>query len=417
MGNMAIFRLVLVAALVSAAFAQHRRQPAPDAPALPVDPASPTARTSDSNSNAKPDWGATSSHRDSYTLELVGSTLWRDTYINLRAGEQLRITAEGSITYADAKANQFGPEGIPRSLADLVHPYTVANAGHGELVARLGSGNGTATFEVGASATYTAPVAGRLFLGINQSKQDAAIAAGSFQVTVDVLSDGPNTPGATVPAAPKEAAMPAITTALLDSIPRRVADQNHVPGDAVNILIVGTEKELVNAFTAAQWSEADTSPESAVLAGLIDTPGKKDYLTLPMSTLYLFNRPQDYGFVHAEPIQVVMSRNHLRAWKSPYRVNARPVWCVAATHDIGFERDERNNRLTHKIDPAIDGEREFVNDTLSATGLVAARTHVTPNHPATEAKTATGGGFHSDGRILVLVLKNDTSAATPRTRP
>lgn len=101
----------------------------------------------------------------------------------------------------------------------------------------------------------------------------------------------------------------------------------------------------------------------------------------------------------------VESRNHLRAWKSPFEVDGRPVWC-AATHDIGFERDQRNNGLTHKIDPAIDGEREYVNDTLSSTGLVVERTHVTPPNALTTAKTATGGEFHSDGRILVLVLKN-----------
>ena len=138
----------------------------------------------------------------------------------------------------------------------------------------------------------------------------------------------------------------------------------------------------------------------------MDTFEKKDYLTMPMSTLYLFDRPQDYGFAHAEPVRVVMSRNHLRVWKSPYQVEGRPLWCVAATHDIGFERDQRNNGLTHKIDPAIDGEREYVNQTLSGTGLVSARGHVVPKDPLTTAKTATGGEFHSDGRILVLVLEH-----------
>ncbi|MGD0792199.1 MAG: hypothetical protein ABR920_10550 [Terriglobales bacterium] len=47
-----------------------------------------------------------------------------------------------------------------------------------------------------------------------------------------------------------------------------------------------------------------------------------------------------------------------------------------------------------------------MNQTLSGTGLVSARGHVVPTYPVTEAKTATGGGFHSDGRILVLVLKS-----------
>jgi hypothetical protein len=63
----------------------------------------------------------------------------------------------------------------------------------------------------------------------------------------------------------------------------------------------------------------------------------------------------------------------------------------------------------HKIDPAIDSEREYVNGTLSATGLVSQRDHVTPADPLTTAKTATGGEFHSDGRIVVLVLRNSAS--------
>ena len=83
---------------------------------------------------------------------------------------------------------------------------------------------------------------------------------------------------------------------------------------------------------------------------------------------------------------------------------------LAATHDIGFERDERNNGMTHRIDSAMDGEREYVNDTLSSTGLVVARDHVSPASPLAEAKTGRGRRFHSDGRILVLVLKS--TAAT-----
>ena len=136
----------------------------------------------------------------------------------------------------------------------------------------------------------------------------------------------------------------------------------------VNVFIVGTQDQVVQAFTAAGWVQVDSSVGNTVVAGLIDSFSKEDYLTMPMSTLFLFNRAQDYGFAHAEPVRVAMSRNHLRAWKSTYEVDGRPLWCIAATHDIGFERDQRNNGLTHKIDPAIDGEREYVNDTLSSTG-------------------------------------------------
>jgi hypothetical protein len=349
----------------------------------------------------------------SYQIDLDAAKQWVDTKIDLRAGEKLRLTATGAITYpADKKhpdGRTFGPDGLPRGFGDLIREYAVSNAGHGSLIARLGDDDVAQPFAVGASTEYEAPVAGRLFLGINQSLRDAEGSKGNFQVKIEVLNPGLSTAAAAAIGGPPETLVPSITPALLRKIPRRVSEPQGKPGDAVNILLVGTAEQVAQVFAKAGWVRVDRSVQDAVVNAVIDSLEKKDYLTMPMSTLYLFDRPQDYGFAHAEPVRVAMSRNHLRVWKSPYVVDGRPLWCVAATHDVGFERDERNNKVTHKIDPAIDGEREYVNDTLSRTGLVTQRAHVTPADPVTTASTATGGSFHSDGRILVLVL-NDAKA-------
>ena len=352
----------------------------------------------------------------SYQIDLDAAKQWIDTKIDLRAGEKLRITATGTITYpADKKhpdGRTFGPDGLTRGFEDLIHEYSVSDAGHGSLIGRLGDSDGAQPFAIGASSDYEAPVGGRLFLGINQSLKDAAGAKGNFQVKIAVINPGLSTATAIAIGGPPETPVPSITPAILAEIPRRVSDPQDKPGDMVNILIVGTQEQVVKVFTAAGWVHVDSSVQDTVLNAITDSLEKKDYLTMPMSTLFLFNRAQDYGFAHAEPVRVAMSRNHLRVWKSPYEVDGRPLWCVAATHDIGFERDQRNNGVTHKIDPAIDGEREYVNDTLSSTGLVVQRTHIMPPDPLTEAKTATGGSFHSDGRILVLVLKENTTSST-----
>ena len=352
----------------------------------------------------------------SYQIDVDAAKQWVDTRIDLRAGEKLRLTATGTITYpADKKhpdGRTFGPDGLPRGFEDLIHEYAVSNAGHGSLVGRLGDDDVAQPFAVGASTDYEAPVAGRLFLGINQSMRDAEGAKGNFQVKIEVLNPGLSTAAAMAIGGPPETPVPSITAALMRKIPRRVSDPQGKPGDMVNILLVGTQEQVVQVFARAGWVRVDRTVQDAVVNAVIDSLEKKDYLTMPMSTLYLFDRPQDYGFAHAEPVRVAMSRNHLRMWNSPYVVDGSPLWCVAATHDVGFERDERNNKVTHKIDPAIDGEREYVNDTLSRTGLVTQRTHVTPADPVTTASTATGGSFHSDGRILVLVLKNDATASS-----
>lgn len=351
----------------------------------------------------------------SYNIEVSGTKEWVDTNIDVRGGAKLRFTADGKITYpADQSyggklrtAGTFGPDGLPRGFADMVHQYAVGSAGHGALIGRIGSESYAQAFLVGASKEYEVPVAGRLFLGINQSAKDASVATGSFQVKVEVLNEGSS--DAANAGGPAETRVSGITQDLLSKIPRRVSDPANNPGDMVNVLIVGTQDQVVQVFTNGGWVQVDKTVRNTAMNAVFESFEKKDYLTMPMSVLYLFNRAQDYGFAHAEPVRVAMSRNHLRVWKSPYEVDGRPLWCVAATHDIGFERDQRNNGVTHKIDPAIDGEREYVNGTLSGTGLVVQRDHVTPADALTTAKTATGGEFHSDGRILVLVLKNTAS--------
>lgn len=373
---------------------QAQTSPDQTAPAKSAAPAAPA--------------NASGTHRE---IDVPASQQWVDTNINLRSGAKVRFTATGQMTYPSDQSyagklrssGTFGPAGLPRSYADLVHQYAANDGGHGALIGRIGAADYAQAFLIGESKEYEAPTAGRLYLGLNESAADASTAQGVFHVTVDILQEGSGSANAGGPA---ETHIPGITTELLNQIPRRVSDPSGNPGDMVNVLIVGTQDQVVKAFTSAGWVKVDSRVRNSILSAGLQSFEKKDYLTMPMSILYLFNRPQDYGFAHAEPVKVAMSRNHLRVWKSPYAVDGKPLWCVAATHDIGFERDQRNNGVTHKIDPAVDGERDYVDGTLSATGLVVEREHITPPNALTTAKTATGGEFHSDGRIAVLVLSN-----------
>ncbi|MGA7045025.1 MAG: hypothetical protein WBY98_02065, partial [Candidatus Sulfotelmatobacter sp.] len=127
----------------------------------------------------------------------------------------------------------FGPDGLPRGFADLIHQYAVRDAGHGALVGRIGSDTYAQAFLVDASKEYVVPVAGRLFLGINQSMSEASTAEGSFHTKIEVLDEGLS--GATNAGGPVETRVPGITADLLSKIPRRVSDPAGKPGDMVNV--------------------------------------------------------------------------------------------------------------------------------------------------------------------------------------
>ena len=243
-------------------------------------------------------------------------------------------------------------------------------------------------------------------MGINQAADDTG--DGTYAVRIEVYTPEGGTARVV---ARQVSSLPGIDNNLFSKIPRRVADKDGNPGDMVNFMILGPTAAMQRVFTAAGWVKVDSDVKDTVLHGLIVSLSKESYLTMPMSPLYLFGRSQDYGWAHAEPIKVVASRNHLRIWKAPFQVAGQTVWVGAATHDVGFDRDQRNNGVTHKIDPDVDLERDYVEKTLASTGPFAEISHFLPDNPMEEAKTATGETFHSNGQVLILKLEQ--SAPTP----
>jgi hypothetical protein len=338
--------------------------------------------------------------RTTKDFTLKGDSAWTDTGIDVQPGEHIVATAQGQLRYADAKEDN-GPDGLPRGFKDLLRILPFNGTGRGALLGRVGHADIAQPFLIGASHDAISPVAGRLSLGINQATSDTG--DGSYTVHVEIYAPDTNAVS-TLTVAKFVTALPGIDNSLFAKIPRRIRDKDGNPGDMVNFIILGSEEAIQHVFTAAGWVKVDSDVKDTVLHGLIVSLSKESYLTMPMSQLYLFGRPQDYGWAHAEPISVVASRNHLRIWKAPFTVNGEMAWIGAATHDIGFERDQRNNGITHKIDPDIDLERDYVEKTLLSTGLVSEVFRFLPENPMKEAHTATGGSFHSSGQVLILKL-------------
>jgi hypothetical protein len=328
---------------------------------------------------------------------------WLDTGIDLRAGDVVQITGSGTVTLAQGKT--AGPAGQARGFRDLLKAYPVNEAGQAALIGRIGSSDATVPFLIGDSKQLDVPRSGRLFLWINKSANDAV--TGSFKASIAFTSRGPEKAVAI-----DDSKLPKVTLDMIDQIPRRVTDAAGDDGDNTNFVIPASEQRVIAVFQAAGWVKVDKNKQSAVLTGLIQTLSKQAYVELPMSELMLFGRPQDYGLAHAEPIAVVAQRHHLRLWKAPFKVGGEELWVGAATHDIGFDRDARTNGVTHKIDPNVDDEREFVGRSLDETGRVAKLSYITPSKPSMEATTATGATFHSDGRVLVIQLVPDAQSAS-----
>ena len=345
----------------------------------------------------QPTTASLQARKNSLTATVTG-TDWVDTQLIVAPGDSLTFTATGNVSLSDGR--EVTADGSARGWKDLLRQFPDNSSPVGALVARIGSNAASVPFAIGAGKTLEVTSTGELFLRINVSPD--LTATGSYTVGMK-LSRKPEE--ATQQAAAEGKLATAITPATFAAIPRRVQDQQGNLGDMVNFALIGSQEQVEKAFQNAGWVRVDSSNQDAVVHGLIQTLQHKSYLEMPMSTLYLFNRPQDLSYARADPITVAAERHHLRVWKSPETVNGKILWVGSSTHDIGFEKDQRNNGITHKIDPEIDKERDFLEQSFAAAGNLLAAAYVTPSQALTTARTATGGSFQSDGRIVVLTLK------------
>jgi hypothetical protein len=332
--------------------------------------------------------------KGSYSFK-IDSGDWNDTGVEVAPGDHLNFTATGNLALADGRSAP--PDGLTRGWKDLIRQYPLNSANSGALIGRIGNEAAAVPFLIGASKDMDVSATGHLYLRLNLTSDLSGTGNLDVKMKLSAQTAQKNI------SAPDLAHL--LSPQLFADVPRRVGDLQGNPGDMVNYALIGTEDQVTKAFAAAGWVQVDKTTQDAVLHGLVSTLSHAAYTEMPMSTLYLFGRSQDLSYARADPLAVAAIRHHLRVWKTTEMVGGQPLWVGSATHDNGFEKDQRNGGITHHIDANVDQERDFLEQSFSGAGVIAGAAYVMPSNPLTTAKTATGGSFQSDGRIVVMDLK------------
>lgn len=192
--------------------------------------------------------------------------------------------------------------------------------------------------------------------------------------------------------------------------------------DPINIGIIGSRTELVQAMEKAGWHIADAYTVRNVMKLAASIVLRRPYSTAPFSGLFLFGRRQDIGFqkpVEDSPRQ----RHHVRFWAvvetgsaevqehvsfwqrlHPRVSSSRLLWVGAASQDIGIGVIRHSAQLTHMIHPDTDAERDLIADDLSRSGQVKHVTTVKAGKPYSLLNRVVGGYLVADGDMKICEL-------------
>lgn len=199
----------------------------------------------------------------------------------------------------------------------------------------------------------------------------------------------------------------------LEDLPRITHTGSGIPGDPLNVSLIGTETELKKIMLDARWYPADPITLRSCLLIAADTVLKRPFDDAPVSNLYLFGRKQDLAFqqpVGDNPRQ----RHHVRFWRSDkLDPDGRPVWVGAAIYDRKVGLSHTTGQITHHTAADIDTERDKLFDDLKQTGELSEIYIEEGFHTKCEGRNGGGDPWHTDGNLYAGVIEPTTLQSEP----
>jgi hypothetical protein len=190
----------------------------------------------------------------------------------------------------------------------------------------------------------------------------------------------------------------------LAGLPMTTLTAQGIPGDPINVGLIGDSKDVLCAMHEAGWYPADpvTLRSSIEIAGsvLLDRP----YKDAPVSPLFYLGRREDLAFEKPSG-RSADHRHHVRFWKVlDNGQEDRPVWLGDATFDRSVGISNYTGAITHHISADIDAERSVLSGDLDAAGMVEAKYQVTGIGPTVAGRNGGGDPYYTDGEVWILRL-------------
>jgi LssY C-terminus len=204
-------------------------------------------------------------------------------------------------------------------------------------------------------------------------------------------------------------------TQLVISAPMRTYTKNNTLSDPTNLLFLGSEQQLVSAFGESGWIEAGNLGLKSAAMVAQATVRQTGYKNAPVSSLYLQGRQPDLVF--QKSLDTFAKRHHIRVWKLNSTYQGQEVWVGAATHDIATDSARGYTKWTHRIDPHIDRERDWVETDLLFSGTATGYLDVERPRAPQKLSNATGDEIVTDGKMTVVALGPARSPAAPGSMP
>jgi LssY C-terminus len=204
----------------------------------------------------------------------------------------------------------------------------------------------------------------------------------------------------------------------LAAAPKTTLTAQGIPGDPLNVGLIGVEDDVVRSMLAAGWSPADPITLRSSLEIASSVVFRRPDPEAPVSNLYLFGRKQDLAF--EKPVgDNARRRHHVRFWKSEdLGREGVPLFIGSTTFDLSVGLSRDTGQITHHIAPDVDAQRDELIADLVAAGRLTRVYQVTGVGATLLGRNGEGDRYDTDGELTIGVLDEGTAGGgTPERLP
>jgi LssY C-terminus len=205
----------------------------------------------------------------------------------------------------------------------------------------------------------------------------------------------------------------------LDDMPGITRTGSGIPGDPINVALIGSKSDVVKIMLAAKWDPADPLSWRSSMEIAAATVLRRPYPDAPVSNLFLFGRKEDLAF--EQPVgHDPKKRHHVRFWNTgTLDEQGRLIWIGAATFDTKVGFSHTTGQITHHIDGNVDAERDHLFENLRSAGDLAEDYAVPDFHVIRMGHNGGGDLWKTDGQLFVGVIeiKNAPQPDVERMKP
>ncbi len=166
------------------------------------------------------------------------------------------------------------------------------------------------------------------------------------------------------------------------------------------IFLIKNKVDIKNIFEKSWWNGSDKLWRTSIKNIWTSLFDNKKYNTAPITPLYWNKKIQNYWFQKLTKKDTIKLRHHIRIWKTDYKLWKYYIYVWCWIYD-----DWLKWWITHKIDPNIDKEREYIYNSLKNNYLYKYQIKKIQLEDWFEWTNFSWDSFFSDGKAYIFILK------------